>query len=104
MSPAEHRVICGGPGAGKTMIVLHRARYLLDNYQAADDRYAIFVFSKTLADYIRSSLKLLKLDAGAVTTFDSWCVTFYQSRIGGQLPWREKEACPDFDEVRKQVL
>lgn len=103
LKPSEHRLIFGGPGSGKTMIILHRARYLLDSYYVGKGRYHIFVFTKTLVSYIRSALEFLNLDENCVSTFDSWCTNYYKTQIGGKFPWNSKDKCPDFVAIRKAV-
>ena len=39
----EHRLIFGGPGSGKTQVLLHRAAFLRDTYDIPSERYRIFV-------------------------------------------------------------
>lgn len=98
----EHRLIAGGPGSGKTIIILHRARYLIDKYKIDYRRYRIFVFTKVLKEYIKSSLDLLGLFEGCVTTFDSWCFDFYKRNIDRYLPKLEG-GVPDFSKIRLGV-
>jgi len=98
----EHRVIAGGPGSGKTIVILHRARYLVDRFHVDHNRYRIFVFTKVLKEYIRSSLDLLGLPDGCVTTFDSWCVDFYKRNISRSLP-KIDGGMPDFNKIRISV-
>ncbi len=42
LKPDEHRLILGSPGSGKTMVLLHRARYLADEYRVPPERYWVF--------------------------------------------------------------
>ena len=35
----ENRVILGGPGSGKTQILLHRAQFLREQMDLAEDRF-----------------------------------------------------------------
>ena len=70
MAPTENRAIVGGPGSGKTQILLHRVRWLCDRMSVGPDRYRILVFTNVLKDYIRSALQLLDLSEDAVMTFD----------------------------------
>ena len=102
LDPAEHRVIMGPPGSGKTLILLHRARHLLDLWHVPPDRFRIFVFTKALKEYIRSSLSLLDLPDECIITFDAWCKNFHRTHIGGPLPRNGTEI--DFPGIRRRVL
>lgn len=104
LNPAEHRAILGGPGSGKTQILLHRARHLADQFRVGSDRFRIFVYTNVLKDYIKSALSLLNLPEDAVLTFDHWCRLFYQERVNKRLPWDAAKKQPDFDAVRCAVL
>jgi superfamily I DNA/RNA helicase len=97
----EHQVIGGAPGSGKTQILLHRARHLLDGHGVDPQRLRIFVFTNVLKDYIHAALDLLKLPESCVSTFDAWCCEFYQSRVSRSLPWKDKQR--DFDVIRRSV-
>ncbi|MDG4594671.1 MAG: AAA family ATPase [Candidatus Contendobacter sp.] len=103
LKPDEHRLILGSPGSGKTMVLLHRARYLADQYQVPPDRYRIFVFTRALKAYIRSALDDLALPDDCVTTFDSWCSEYYLHYIGKRLPWNRELKQTDFAEIRRAV-
>jgi superfamily I DNA/RNA helicase len=104
LSPAENRAILGGPGSGKTQILLHRARYLADQLGVGPDRFRIFVYTNVLKDYIKSALSLLNLPDDAVLTFDHWCRLFYQQHVNSRMPWDAAKKQPDFDAVRRAVL
>ena len=103
LDPSEHRLIFGGPGSGKTQILLHRARYLCDRYSVGPDRVRIFVYTNVLKDYIRSALDLLRLPESCVSTFDFWVVDFYEKSINPELP-RNAYGRPDFAFIRQEVL
>jgi superfamily I DNA/RNA helicase len=102
LNPEEHRVIMGPPGSGKTLILLHRARHLLDLWHVPPDRFRIFVFTKALKEYIRSSLSLLDLPDDCVTNFDAWCKNFHRTHIRDRLPHVGREL--DFPGIRRRVL
>ena len=103
MAPTENRAIVGGPGSGKTQILLHRARWLCDRMNVAPDRYRILVFTNVLKDYIRSALQLLDLSDDAVMTFDHWCRLLYEEHINPRLPWNSAAKCPNFAVIRSGV-
>ena len=98
----EPKVIIGAPGSGKTMVLLHRAKYLQEKFNASPERFHIFVFTNVLKDYIRSDIGLLDIPESCVTTFDSWCVNFHKKHIDYKLPRANK--ITDFDAVRENVL
>jgi superfamily I DNA/RNA helicase len=100
----EHWVIGGAPGSGKTQILLHRARHLLDEYGTDPARLRIFIFTNVLKGYIRSALGLLKLSESCVSTFDAWCCDYYQTHISRSLPWSHAEKTRDYLAIRKAVL
>lgn len=101
LSPSEHRVITGGPGSGKTQVLLHRARHLCDTMGVAPDRFRIIVFTNVLKEYIKSALTTLRLPEDSVVGFDKWCMDFYKSHIKAKLPWDAANKRPDFDEIRR---
>ena len=49
----ENRLVSGGPGSGKTLVLAHRAQFLMEDLGIEPDRLRIFVYTKTLAAYIR---------------------------------------------------
>src|SRR5438094_949560 len=99
----EHRVIGGAPGSGKTQILLHRARHLLDKYHVEATRLRIFIFTNVLRDYIQSALDLLNLPNNCVSTFDAWCCDYYQRHISRSFPWNAEERTRDYAKIRQGV-
>jgi len=104
LGPFEHRAIIGGPGSGKTQILLHRARYLCDTQRVSPERFRILVYTNVLKDYIKTALRDLRLPEENVTTFDHWCRTYYQEHINSRLPWDSEKRCPDFTLIRQSVI
>jgi superfamily I DNA/RNA helicase len=100
---SRHRVIFGAPGSGKTQILLHRTRYLLNNREIDDNSYRVFVFTNLLRDYIQSALPLLKLSEKNVLTFDHWCNDFYTAHIADRVPWDKSNKRPDYMAVKQGV-
>ena len=103
LSPREHRVILGSPGSGKTMVLLHRARHLMDEHGISPERLRIFVFTRSLKEYIRSALDLLDLPDDSVLTFDAWCLDFYHEQIDKRTPWNAELKQVDYDAVHQAV-
>ncbi len=101
MHPRAHRLVLGSPGSGKTIVLLHRSRHLVDEYRFPPERYRIFVFTNALKAYIRAALKDLRLPDDCVITFDDWCRKFHEARIDRRLPWEKRG--PDFKAIRQAV-
>ena len=101
LSPETHRMVMGSPGSGKTMIVLHRARHLVDEFNVSPDRYRVFVFTNALKAYIQSAVADVGVSDESVTTFDHWCREFHDQCVGGRLPWGK--GGPDFDAIRHAI-
>lgn len=104
LNPNEHRAIIGGPGSGKTQILLHRARYLCDTLKVPADRFRIFVYTNVLKDYIKTALHDLRLPEDNVMTFDHWCRLYYQEHINKRLPWNAQSKAPAFVAIRHAVM
>lgn len=104
LDPSEHRLILGGPGSGKTQILLHRGQHLRDLWGVEPSRFRLFVYTKALKQYIRSALGLLDLPEECVSTLDSWCTSTYRAQTGRKLPRVPGGKQPDFDAIRKAVL
>lgn len=104
LNPSENRAIIGGPGSGKTQILLHRARYLCDSMQVDSNRFRIFVYTNVLKDYIKSAFRDLQLPEENVLTFDQWCRIFYQQNINRRLPWNQEAKTPDFAAIRRATM
>lgn len=104
LDPEHHHAIVGGPGSGKTQVLLHRARYLCDSRDVDPDRFRIFVYTNVLKGYIRSALGDLTLPEENVLTFDHWCRLYYQRHVNNRLPWDAVERRPDFPAIRQSVI
>jgi len=103
LNPREHRLILGSPGSGKTIVLLHRARHLADEYAVPAPRYRIMVFTRTLKAYIRSALHDLDLPDDCVTTFAAWCLDFYHKYIDKHTPWDAVNKQMDYEAVYEAV-
>lgn len=103
LNPREHRLILGSPGSGKTIVLLHRARHLADEFGVLPKRYRIFVFTRALKAYIRTALQDLDLPDDCVTTFDAWCLEFYRAHIDSRTPWDAEKKQVDFGAIHQAV-
>lgn len=69
--------VTGGAGTGKTVVAMHRARYLAQKYKDLPGRPVVFTtFTKTLAEDIEQNLKKLctpqELERIQVVNLDRW--------------------------------
>lgn len=92
----ESQLLIGGPGAGKTVVLAHRLKRLLDD---GNDVH-LFAYTKSVTEYIQSDLEALKI-ASHVSTIDSWARKWYQENVGQALPKDGKK--PDFDAIIETV-
>ena len=104
LSPEHHRVVTGGPGSGKTLVLLHRARHLADTMKVPPERFLIVVFTKALAQYLRPALDDLDLPKESLCTFDSLCWALHRELISERRPWDGVNRCVDFAAIRTAVL
>jgi superfamily I DNA/RNA helicase len=103
LNTREPWVIGGAPGSGKTQILLHRARHLLDEYGVDASRLRIFIFTNVLRDYIQSALDLLNLPSSCVSTIDAWCRDYYQQHVSHRLPWDHEAKTYNWQAIREGV-
>lgn len=94
-------VLRGGPGAGKTVVLLHRAHHLR-HALGPQAKVVVLVYTNVLRDFIRSAVTELRLDPESILTFDHWCRLRHQELVG-PTPVGEN-GFPDFELIRKNVL
>lgn len=101
MAPCDSDLlITGGPGAGKTLILLYRLRFLLEKYP--DKKFIFLVYTKSLKYFMQSSFENLGISFDMlIFTFDKWCIDFYEKEIKEKIP--RKDDAPNFEEIRKKV-
>lgn len=99
----EHKVVMGGPGSGKTMVLLHRARHLAHAGNVPPERFRVFVFTNVLSTYIKSALDVLGIPETCVSTFDDWCRRHYEANVNKRTPWNKAAKRPDFAAIREGV-
>lgn len=91
--------VLGGAGTGKTVVAMHRARYLLENiFTQADQRILFTTFTKNLAIDINEDLRKIvpakHLSRIDVENLDSWVSNFLRSRN-----YRQQALYADPDEL-----
>ena len=101
--PADrHRVLSGGPGSGKTLVLLHRARHLADALFVPDERFLVLVYTNALVAFLRAALADLGLSETVVRTYDDWCAEHWERFVSPRRPVRSGET-PDFAAIRRGV-
>ncbi|MFB4195353.1 UvrD-helicase domain-containing protein [Streptomyces carpaticus] len=91
LHPTQHRIayrsgysgpaqISGGPGTGKTVVALHRVKYLLGQL-AKDERILLTTYTKPLENALRSGLRQLVEDRAAVDRVDICTVDSFAHRV-----------------------
>lgn len=101
-APADRPLIVrGGPGSGKTVVLLHRARRLIAT-SGQPGKIRLLVFTNVLRDFIRSAVAELGLAEEAVQTFDHWCRLRHLELIGP--PPTDQRGYPDFEAIRGGLL
>lgn len=98
----QHQAIVGGPGAGKTLILVHRLALLYERACRNPSAVRLLVYTNTLKEFIRSALDLLGIPEECVCTFDSWCKEVYTRHVSSRLPYAERRV--DFAAIRQGVL
>jgi superfamily I DNA/RNA helicase len=98
----SHKIIIGGPGAGKSLVLLHRLSYFFEKNNKNKDAVHFFVYTTSLKDFIKTSLEIFNIPEQCVTTFDKWCVETYKKHISNSLPYitTGKYKMPDFAKIR----
>jgi superfamily I DNA/RNA helicase len=94
-------IISGGPGSGKTVVLLHRAKRL-GLASGHPSKVTLLVYTNVLRDFIRSATHELGLSEETVLTFDHWCRLRYVELVGP--PPVDKQGHPDFSLIRKGLL
>jgi superfamily I DNA/RNA helicase len=76
--------ILGGAGTGKTVVAMHRAKWLADNVATADNRVLFTTFTKNLAADIQQNLNKIcsgdALNRIEVMNLDAWVVSFLKKQ------------------------
>lgn len=101
-STDRNRIITGAPGSGKTLVLVYRLKYFLEDLKIPASKVRLFVYTTSLREYIKSSIKLLNIPDECVINFDKWCFKYYSINISRNYPRKEK--APDYEEIRKQIL
>ena len=100
--------VLGGAGTGKTVVAIHRAKFLLENiWTESNERILFTTFTKNLANDIRENLKkicsddiLKRID---VINLDAWVVNFLNKNNYKYRVAIEKDLKPIWDDVLNEI-
>lgn len=98
MDARSHKAIIGGPGAGKTLVLLHRLNLLFHRAGGKPEAVRLFVYTNTLKEFIRAGNDMLEVPDACIGTFDKWCADVYRQHIADRLP--RATSGPDFAAIR----
>lgn len=100
-STQQHRVVIGGPGSGKSLVLIHRAQRLISHGFAAD-RVKLVVFTKVLGAYLQQAASEIGLPRDFVVNFDRWCRGMYVELVSTKVP--ALKTPDDWKRMRASVL
>lgn len=103
MDTRTHKAIVGGPGAGKTLVLLHRLNLLFHQAGKNSDAVRLFVYTNTLKQFIQAGNDMLEVPDECISTFDKWCSDAYRTYVDQRLP-RIDGKKPDFEGIRTGVF
>ena len=94
--------VLGGAGTGKTVVLMHRAKFLAEEvFSAPEDRLLVTTFTRNLAGDLATNLKLLcpkAIERIEVKNLHAWARSFYEQQVGRHL------AVLDNTERRRELM
>lgn len=102
MDTRSHKAIVGGPGAGKTLVLLHRLNLLFHRAGSNPDAVRLFVYTNSLKQFIRGGNDMLDVPDDCILTFNKWCWDTYRAHVNSHVP--RIEGKPDFDAINAGVF
>ena len=81
--------VLGGAGTGKTVVLIHRTKYLAEEvFNAPDDRLLVTTFTRNLTADLAASLKSIcpgAIDRIEVRNLHAWARSFYEQQVGRRV-------------------
>lgn len=102
MDTRTHKAIVGGPGAGKTLVLLHRLNRLFHRAGKNSAAVRLFVYTNTLKQFIHAGNDMLDVPDACISTLDKWCYDAYKEYVDPRVP--RIDGKPDFDAIRAGVF
>lgn len=87
LSINKNYVVTGGPGSGKTMLALLRAKKIVQEHvedTGEEPKVLFIVFNRPLYQYLCQHMQEVGLDENDVTTYHSWLSTIYKEKVKGK--------------------
>lgn len=84
LSIKDNFLIVGGPGTGKTVLAVYRAKKAINESQYKP--VLLLVYNNPLKEYISASLKQLKMTNIDVSTYHQWIFDIYKEYQLGTVP------------------
>jgi superfamily I DNA/RNA helicase len=81
MDTRSHKAVVGGPGAGKTLVLLHRLNLLFHRARKEPGCRQAFVYTNSLKQFIRGGNDMLDVPDECISTFDKWCSDTYKAHV-----------------------
>jgi len=100
---SSSRVIVGGPGSGKSLVLVHRAHYAVKVSKLAVNKVTMLTYTNRLKAELVDGLTKIGLEHLPVSTFDAFCRDLHRKYLPGKtVP--SQNSTEGVLEVRKNVL
>lgn len=98
-------IVTGGPGTGKTILAIYRAKQLVDRAASHGRSNAVklLVYNRTLWKFLETALTDLKVPENTVSPWIRFFYSFYLKQTGEKVP-EVKPYFPDWDLVEDRLL
>lgn len=74
-------MVIAGPGSGKTTVLTHRVRYLIERYGVNPSDILVITFTKAAAEQMKLKFKGLSEGRNSAVTFSNICVVFFKQYL-----------------------
>jgi superfamily I DNA/RNA helicase len=100
---SSSRIIIGGPGSGKSLVLVHRAHFAVKNAKLPVHKVTLLTYTNRLKAELVDGLSKLGLEQLSVSTFDALCKDLHKQFLPGKsVP--SQNSTRGVLEVRKNVL
>lgn len=100
---SSSRIIVGGPGSGKSLVLVHRAQYAVKVAKLHESKVALLAYNTRLKAELSHGIRKLGLENLQVSTFDSFCRNLHSTYLPG-IPIPDQYVSKGNLLVRKNVL
>ena len=100
---SSNRIVVGGPGSGKSLVLVHRAHYAVKVAKLPASQVILMTYTRRLKAELIDGLEKLGLKDLQVSTFDAFCKELHRKYLPGKsVP--SQNSTEGVLEVRKNVL